>query len=257
MQNRKYISLLSVGLIAASLAVAIPAFADTNRNGQNKNEQNFNMMKPNVVGKVSVINGNTITVISQRKSDKNGTGVATTFTVDATNAKILRGETAIKVSDIVVGDNVVVQGTITGTNVAATVIRDGKIGNGNENENNQALLQIQGNGQPVVAGKVTAISGSTITITNSNVTYTINASSAKFLVGGATSATILNVTVGDNIIAQGTVNGTSMVASTVIDQKAKTSNGLESNSGNNPKPRGFMGGMMNGIGNFFRRMFGF
>ncbi len=49
------------------------------------------------------------------------------YTVDATNAKIYKGSvtSTVAVSDIAQGDTVMVQGTITGTNVAATVIRDG------------------------------------------------------------------------------------------------------------------------------------
>ena len=139
------------------------------------------------------------------------------------------------------------QGTVSGTSVVAKTIRDGAM---------MQKPQIQGNGQPVVAGKVATVSGSSITITNSsNVTYTVDATNAKFLVSGVTTPTISNVVVGDNLVVQGTVNGNSVVAATVIDQKAPVSNGTV---GNNPKPQeGFMGGMINGIGNFFRKMFGF
>ncbi|MCX6721405.1 MAG: hypothetical protein NT026_02270 [Candidatus Staskawiczbacteria bacterium] len=258
--NKKFISLLAIGLIAASFAVAIPALADTN---QGIAAAISTIMRPNVVGKVSAISGNTLTVVSKqglKKDESNSTTTpvtTTTFTIDATNAKILRGETVIKVSDIAVNDTIVVQGTITGTNVAATIIRDGKVGNGNENKNNEALLQIQGNGQPIVAGKITAVSGSTITITNtSNVTYAIDATSAKFFVPGVTNPTILSVAVGDNVVVQGTVNGNSVVASSVIDQKAKPKN-TANNPGNSQKPKGFFSGMMGGIGNFFKRLFGF
>ena len=74
-----------------------------------------------VHGTVSAINGNSITL------NANGT----TFTVDATNAKISQFSndttTTIQVSGIKVGDTLNVRGTISGTNIAATVITDGMI----------------------------------------------------------------------------------------------------------------------------------
>ena len=47
--------------------------------------------------------------------------------MDATNAKIYKGSatTTVSVSDIAMGDTVMVQGTVSGTSVTATVIRDG------------------------------------------------------------------------------------------------------------------------------------
>ena len=112
-----------------------------------------------------------------------------------------------------------------------------------------------------MAGNVTAISGNSITITNkSNITYTVDATNAKFVVAGVTGPTISNVAVGDNLIIQGTVNGTSVIASSVIDQKA-AANSNTNNPGNGQQPKpGIMGGlghMFGGIGNFFKRMFGF
>jgi hypothetical protein len=217
-----------------------------------KSEVNSDKMTPNIVGKVSAISGNIVTVISKQGFMKATPKATTTLTVDATNAKILRGKTEIKVSDIAVGDNVVIQGTITGTNVVATLIRDGKVGEGksgegNSNDNNQALLQIEGNGQPIVAGTVSTIAGSIITIANSsNVTYTVDATNAK-IIQGKNIILLSGVKTGDLIIAQGTINGTSVVASTIIDQ---TKQGAKLNS--EPK-RGFFGSM----GQFFRHMFGF
>ena len=73
---------------------------------------------------------------------------------------------------------------------------------------------------------------------------------------GVTSPTISNVVVGDNIVVQGAVNGNSVTASSVIDQKAKA-NGNPNNLGNNPKPQSGFGGIMAGIGNFFKKLFGF
>lgn len=222
---------------------------------QDKNDPN--RMRPAVVGKVSDLNGNTITVVSKQGFNKKSSAADITYTIDTTNAKILRGESTISVSDIAVDDTIIVEGTVTGTNVAATLIRDGKIGSGND----QALLQIKGNGQPVVIGKITSITGSTFSIANnSGVTYTIDATNAKFFVKGAQTATISNLAIDDNVVVQGTVNGSSVVASTVVDQKEKASNSSrsEAQKGENDNTRkGFFGGMMNNVGGFFKHLFGF
>lgn len=250
MQNKKYISLLAIGLLAIGLAVAGPAFAK-NEEGENRETGN-NIQKSEVAGTVTAISGNTITLSAKNKPAPNTNGSSTQsnavvlYTVDATNAKVIKDNATSTVSAIAVGDTLIVQGTITGTNIVATTIRDGV-----------EKPQVQGNGQPIVAGKITAISGKTITITNSsNVTYTVDATSAKFVVPGVKTPTITNVAVGDNVIVQGTVSGNSVVASSIIDQKAKNSNAIN-NPGNGPKPKGFFGGMMGGIGNFFKRLFGF
>ena len=195
-----------------------------------------------IAGKVSAINGTSLTVTTQARP--NG-GTATTYTVDASNATVTKNFSASSVSNITVGDAVVVQGTVNGTTITAKTISDGVVPQGQP--------AIQGNGQPVVAGNVTVINGNTITITNkSNVTYTVDASGAKFVVSGTTSPTISNIAVGDSLTIQGTVNGNSVTASSVIDQKAKPASGNSQKSGSN-----FMGGMMNGIGSFFKHLFGF
>jgi hypothetical protein len=198
-----------------------------------------------VAGNVSAINGTTLTVVS--KARPNG-GTSTTYTVDASSATVTKNGTASSVSNIAVGDTVMVQGTTSGTSVAAKTIRDGVP---------QAQPDIQGNGQPVVAGSVTAINGNTITITNkSNITYTIDVENAKFSVAGISSPTISNVATGDNVVVQGAVNGANVTASSVIDQKAKPDNNAN-NPGNKKPDSGFMGGMMGGVVDFFKHLFGF
>ena len=60
-----------------------------------------------------------------------------------------------------------------------------------------------------------------MTVTNkSNVTYTVDATNAKIVQGQNTIA-VSNVAVGDSVVVQGTVNGNSITASSVIDQKAR------------------------------------
>jgi len=200
-----------------------------------------------VAGTVSAINGTSLTVTSKgRPTGSSATATPITYTVDASSSTVTKNGTASSLSSIAVGDTVMVQGTVSGTSVTAKTIRDGV---------SQAQPVIQGNGQPVVAGSVTALSGNTITITNkSNVTYTIDAINSKFVETGVTNPTISNIAVGDNVIVQGTVNGNSVTASSVIDQKAKVNNGSNNTAKNQSD---FMGGIMGGIGSFFKHLFGF
>jgi len=49
------------------------------------------------------------------------------------------------------------------------------------------------------------------------VTYTVDASNAKFQ--GPNTVTIANISVGNSVVIQGTVNGTSVVASSIIEKQ--------------------------------------
>jgi hypothetical protein len=337
MQVKKYLSLLAASLFVVGFVVALPVLAQANPGfgkGVNRGGQ---MQGQGVVGTVSAVSGNIITIIGKQGFNNANIAAAKTFTVDATNAKITKNNVASTITGIAVGDTVIVQGTVNGTNITATIVRDGVMMGGARGVNGQGISgtvasingttlaitskarmnkgavttytvdassatvtkngaassvssiatgdtvmvqgtvigtsvvaktirdgipqaqpEIQGNGQPVIAGSVTVINGSTITITNkSNVTYTIDASNAKFVINGITSPTVSNVAVGDNLVIQGTVNGNTVTASSVIDQKAKANDG-SNNSSESPKTKpGFMGGMMNGIGSFFKHLFGF
>lgn len=225
-----------------------------------------------IVGTVASVSGTTITLTSKipprmqggNSTTGNPTPTPTTFTVDASNATVIKDGATSTVSAIATGDTLVVKGTVSGTNIAATVIRDGVVpqlgaGNGPKGgwDGSQASSTplIQGNGQPVVAGKVSAINGASLTITNnSNVTYTIDASSAKVQKGNMLSA-LSSIALGDSVVVQGAVNGTSITAYSVIDQG--TPNSSESSGGPGNSMMGGFGGIMRGIGGFFQHLFGF
>lgn len=260
--NKKYLSIAVAATILSSVAVAIPVFADTGLNANvsvtakppmgimmKGGDGRMGMMKPAVVGTVSAVNGNIITV-----SGRQGFGTSTpvtNFTVNIANAKILKNNATSTASGIVVGDTVFIQGTVTGTNVTASMVHDGIMNregmNKDDGKNGQGKIppQMQGNGQPVVAGSITAISGAMLTITNnSNVVYTVDTTNAKFLQNNGTS-TLGNFQIGDSVVVQGVTNGNSITASTVFGQKDPKGNKAES--------RGFFGG----IGQFFKHLFGF
>ena len=277
MKNKKYVYSFMALATLATLSLANPAFAQTttatgapgNAWGAHTGVGGGNFrgdMKPGVFGTVSAVSGNIITVTSTHRmgprpvgpspSTNSGqtttTPVTTTYTVDATNAKITKNNVAGTIASIAVGDTIMAQGTLTGTNLVATTIRDGVMnripGTPPTNGGQNPTSPFTGNGQPVIAGTISAISGNTLTVTNkSNVTYTVDTTNAK-IVEGQNTVTISSVVVGDNVIVQGTVNGNSVTASSVIDQKASTSTTTTP-----AQPKGFFGS----IGAFFSHIFGF
>ena len=267
--NAKKIVSISTGIaLVAVVAMGLPALAETNSNTQGSqsspqkmmNKENRSGMRPAVVGKVTAVNGNSITVDTYLGR----ASTTTSYVVDATNATVKKNNATSSVSNITVGDLILVQGTVSGTNVVATNIRDNVPGSrpadkegrkGKMTSSSLQTLQATGNGQPVVAGKISAISGSTLTVTNpSNVTYTVDASSSKIL-SGSNSITFSNLVVGDTVLIQGVVNGTSITASTIIDQGSSAgATNQTDNAQTSQKPtRGFLGG----ISQFFMHLFGF
>ena len=84
--------------------------------------------RPGIMGQVTAVNGSTITVQSRgmgRGNDEGTNAAATTYTVNASGATIDKNGAASTLSAIAIGDNVMVVGTISGTTVTATTIRDG------------------------------------------------------------------------------------------------------------------------------------
>lgn len=254
-------ALVAGSAIIGSFALAVPAFAAESvgmkPTGIHAGGQ---MPRPVVTGTVTTISGNTLTVTAKGWQRGNKAApTSTVYTVDTTNATITKGSATSTVSTILVGDTVMIKGTITGTNVVATTIRDsvmrsiGKMPEGKPDVNSRTPLTLPaGNGQPVVGGNVTAISGNSITVVNSsNVTYTIDVATAKVMKKGVTTATLSNMAVGDSVIVQGAVNGTSVAASAILDQGTLPSSTSTSTT---PEKRG---GIMSSIGGFFSHLFGF
>ncbi len=201
------------------------------------------MMRGNgVFGTVASVSGNTLTVTS--KMGPNSTATPTTYTVNASSATITKDGATSLLTNVAVGDMVMVEGTVSGTNVTATAIRDGMPKGGAGMMGGEQNPVIAGNGEPVVAGTVTTINGNTITITNkSNVTYSVDATNAKVSENN-TVTTLSNIVVGENVVVQGTVNGNSVTATSIMGQKMATAT--------TAKPS-FMGGIVN----FFKHVFGF
>lgn len=219
--NFKKLSALSLVTIAAIGGISYAAVSHAQetinpaaKSAMHGRKMGKGMRPHGIVGTVSAISGNTITVNVTK-----GTTVVS-YTVDATNAKVLKNKTASTVSAIAVGDTIMVQGTPTtagGTTITAKMIIDGipPMGPGMGGLGNT----------PGVRGTVSAISGTTITVSGANNTvYTVNAASATFKKFNVTAPTIANIAIGDRIFAQGPLSGTTVTATTVIDMPAGVPN---------------------------------
>ena len=223
----------------------------TNRNSMRK--------PPAIFGTVTAISGNMITVTrvappkrENEAPDNTSTPVATssapttstTFMIDATNAKVMKSGATATVASIVVGDTIMAEGTVSGSTVTATMIHDGPAPMMNKDSS-----RITGNGQPVILGTIASVTGASVVVSNkSGASYTVDASNSKVIQGDKT-ATVTDLKVGDMVLVQGTVNGTSIVASTILDNAPAPATG----TGTQPKSKGFLGS----VGGFFSGLFGF
>ena len=222
-----------------------------------------------VFGTVTAISGTTITVEKKGFGKNAATPPVTTYVVDASTATIDKNGVAATLASVAVGDMISVTGTVSGTAVTAKTIHDGRpaIGKGNREMQDDAsgtntpganmptAPLIAGNGQPVVMGSVTTISGNTLDITNkAGASYSIDASGAKITKSGKDAA-IADVAVTDVVLVQGAINGTSVTASSVIDQTFAHPTVAADGSmiPQSQKHAGFFGGMRD----FFSHLFGF
>jgi hypothetical protein len=150
-------------------------------------------------GNITAINGNTITMTEEANEG------GASYTVDASNAAIMNNGSPGTISDLKAGDKVFVQGTVSGTNVAATSISLGK-GKG------------MGHAPLGGDGNITAINDNTITMTEEanegGASYTIDASKANVTNNGA-QASVSDLKVGDKIFVQGTTNGNNVTATSI------------------------------------------
>jgi len=255
---------LAIGLLI-DLGLLVPAFAQTTTpppQGGTHSWGGGSMMHgrmPGVFGTVSAVSGSTLTLTSKARGS---TTSGTTYTVDASSATVMKNGTTSSLSAIAVGDMVMVQGTVSGSNVTATNIRDGIPSGMPKGGMPRGAMQtnFQGNGQPIIGGAVSAVSGSALTVTTkSNVVYAVDASNATITKSGATS-TIASITTGDNVIVQGTVNGTAVAASSIMDQGVTpaANNSAEGTESGTTKPGGMrFFGPLGGLFSGFLHLFGF
>ncbi|MFA5991669.1 MAG: DUF5666 domain-containing protein [Candidatus Doudnabacteria bacterium] len=206
MISKKTAVLFSIFGLVAGTAGTIALQTQASNATSNSSGMRGRMMqrvKPTAAGTVSAVNGNTLTIKDTR--------TGTTYSVDASAATLEKftggavTPTVITITDIKVGDHVQVQGTISGTTIAATKITDGQMGK-----------KFGPRGQMGVAGTVSAVSGNTITLTGKNgVTYTIEAGSAN--VKKVSTINVSNIAVGDTLMVAGDKSGTTITAKNIMD----------------------------------------
>ncbi len=120
---------ITLSLIGFTGAPVYAADGDTSATKHQRNNavKRAKAHMPGIIGTVTKIDGPTLSV-----KVYNGT----IFTVDASNAKILKNrKTTIDVSDIKVNDHIIVAGTVDGTTVIAAAIHNGHAFQGKKNLN--------------------------------------------------------------------------------------------------------------------------
>jgi hypothetical protein len=159
---------------------------------------------PHVGGTISAINGTVITVTGNERHPG-------TFTVETSGARFTKAGASASLASFAVGDYVRAEGIVNGTNVSATTVTDapamGKGGHGMGGRHGKG---------PGVMGTVSAVNGSTITVTGMDgQSYTVDAASAK--VQRMVEGSLSDIAVGDRIGAHGTVSGTTVTATNIMD----------------------------------------
>lgn len=155
------------------------------------------MFNAGITGTVTAESNDEITVRA-----KNGA----TYTVDIDDAKIryaVSGDSSIDV-----GDTVFVQGVINGSNIVATVVIDA--------DNQTEPKPSDDERREGIIGTVTAKSGTTLTVLGKNgTTYTVAAADAKVWKNKTETTSFSSIAVGDSVVIQGSVSGSSVTAAKI------------------------------------------
>jgi hypothetical protein len=229
MQKKKVVIITSGLAMLALLLVASPSLAATTTkafgHGFMGRGAGFsaNHIKPAVMGKISAISGSIITVAGRNN---------TTYTIDATSAKITSGfgtsTQTIAISNLTVGEMISVTGTVSGNNVTATAI---SVFTGTRNTGNIART-------PRVMGKVTVVNGSSFTVQANRgfrgakktattatapaaVTYTVNTTGSTTFTKDGKAATLADVTTGEMVNVSGTPDASNNVAANSVNVVTK------------------------------------
>jgi hypothetical protein len=170
------------------------------------------------VGTITGITGTTLSV-------KNLKGIL--FSVDVSTAKLYKdfASTTITVSDLKLGDSVMVRGVRVDNVIKASILIDGKFSNHNVSKdigNNEEKGDKNHEGQRVgfrARGIVATINGSTLTVNGqNNKTYSVDAHSAVIFKGmSKATSTFTNIKSGDSVLVRGSIVGTLITATEIID----------------------------------------
>jgi len=208
-------------IIASYLILGGSALAASNsvnwrsgsRAGSNSRNMTGSDMKPMIIGTVSGINGSQVTV-----TGKNGT----TYAVDASNARISKGfgqsAQLLSTSALAVNDTVAVIGTVSGTTVKATYIRDGLRKAGIHSGTGATHSASATAHTPHIVGTITAVNGSSFTIqgytphvngsATTAVNYTVTTSAGTVFMKNKQLDSLSDLTAGQKVVVSGTIDST-------------------------------------------------
>lgn len=231
-------------LAATSVAMAASQQISTNastNNGQALNQnlpglgqglhKGWNMENKGVVmGKITAISGSTLTVTSTTPASASSKPSVTTktYTINAAAATIvIDGETST-LSKLAVGNQILVKGTASSsdsTQITAQIIHS----------QSEAFLNRT---HYRLIGKITAVSGNTLTVLDDNGTsYTVNSTDAKVTING-TDSTVSKLAVGDTIMVGGFAkegSTTTITARNIFKGTLKVDKSTLQNAENNGK----------------------
>lgn len=129
---------------------------------------------------------------------------------------------------------------------------DGRMYKGDDKKDDKDDWKKDENRMPGIMGTVSAINGTTLTVTSKEGTvYTVTTTDAKFQFGKGSTATLADIKIGDTVLVQGTVTGTNVAAKTVLDTRIAMEKFNEKKEGNNGNHYGFFAR----FGNFFKNIF--
>ena len=187
-----------------------PAYQNNNSRWQGNQNQNnyFNNQNSNFVGTVTNINGNTISI-----NANNGNN----YFVNISNASITDASNVnIGLSGVSINDTISINGSISGNIITATSIVDQSSFNSN------------------FVGRVTDISGNTITLNANNGTiYFVNIDNTAFTNSNNATVGLSDVSINDTISVNGHASGIFITATSVMDETNANQRGNICNQFNN------------------------
>lgn len=247
---------IAVGAVLALLVVGVPAaFANSKSGGVMPRGGMHGEMHRGLGGKITAINGTTLTLSA-------GKDAATTVTVDATNATIKLDGVASTFSTLAVGDIVMVKPVKPSTPVAQdaaaktaktlpTSIVAQEV---NKVTKMMDMMDDMGrhDNHGMVFGKITAVNGATLTMTGrDNKTFTVNAANVTTVKIDGKDSALSSLVVGDMIAVKGTpdaADATKITATAITKGPMVTLKGkIENLKGKNLRLRNKMDMMKSGM----------
>jgi hypothetical protein len=213
------LALAGMGLltgVAATIGLQTHAATNTSANQTPTNQKfsNHQFTPPAAAGQVTAVSGSTITLTDKRSGtaytvDTNSATIEK-FTNDQTNQTTGIHPTPITItaSQIAVGDSIMVEGTVSGSNITAKKIIVGMKMMGGKN--------MKGHGPMGNTGQVTAINGNTITLsTPDGKSISVDGSSAN--IQKLNTITISGIQIGDQLMVRGQNNNGTISATNILD----------------------------------------